>query len=103
MSRRTAPRPISEALAGLTESAAPAGVLGRLQASWADIAGAAVAAEAEPVSERAGTITVACRSAVWAQELELLSGDLLERVNGALGTADDPRPVTGLRFVVAKP
>jgi hypothetical protein len=47
-------------------------------------------------------VTIACRSAVWAQELELLSGDLLERLNGALGTPGEPRPVTSLRFVVAQ-
>jgi predicted nucleic acid-binding Zn ribbon protein len=89
-------------LVELSESTAPAGVLARLQAGWTELTGPAVAAEAKPVSERSGTVTIACRSAVWAQELELLSGDLLERLNGALGTPEEPRPVTGLRFVVAK-
>jgi predicted nucleic acid-binding Zn ribbon protein len=37
---------------------------------------ASVAAEAEPLSERAGTLTVTCRSAVWASELQLLAPDL---------------------------
>ena len=32
--------------------------------------------EAEPVSERDGIVTVACRSAVWAQELDLMTGEL---------------------------
>jgi predicted nucleic acid-binding Zn ribbon protein len=52
-------------------------------------------AEAEPVSERAGTVTFACRSAVWAQELDLLSAELLERLNEALGGPS----LTRLRFV----
>jgi predicted nucleic acid-binding Zn ribbon protein len=103
VSRRTAPRPLSEVLAHAADLAAPAGLLPRLQSSWAALAGPAVAVEAEPVGERSGTVTIACRSAVWAQELELLSGDLLERVNGALGTPAEPRPVASLRFVVAKP
>jgi predicted nucleic acid-binding Zn ribbon protein len=103
VSRRTAPRPLAAALVEVTESNAPAGVLARLQASWTELAGAVVAAEAEPISERSGAVTVACRSAVWAQELELLSRDLLERFNGRLGTPEEPRPVTSLRFVVAKP
>jgi predicted nucleic acid-binding Zn ribbon protein len=103
VSRRTAPRPLSEVLAQATEVAAPAGLLARLQSAWGELAGPAVAAEAEPVGERSGTVTVACRSAVWAQELELLSGELLDRLNGALGTPAEPRPVAALRFVVAKP
>jgi predicted nucleic acid-binding Zn ribbon protein len=57
-----------------------------------------VAAESEPVSERAGVVTVACRSAVWAQELELLAPDLLARLNGRLESGR----VTRLRFVVGR-
>ena len=100
MSRRTAPRPLAAALSGVAREVAPAGLLGRVQGRWGELAGGALAAEAEPVSERSGTITIACRSAVWAQELELLSTDLLERLNGALGSPSDPRPVASLRFVV---
>jgi predicted nucleic acid-binding Zn ribbon protein len=101
--RRPAPRPIAIVLGEVTREAAPAGVLARLQAAWGELAGPAIAAEAEPVAERSGRVTIACRSAVWAQELELLSRDLLERANAALGTAGDPHPVTALRFVVAVP
>jgi predicted nucleic acid-binding Zn ribbon protein len=90
-------------LAHATESAAPAGLLARLQSAWGELAGPAVAAEAEPIGERSGIVTIACRSAVWAQELELLSGDLLERLNAALGTPAEPHPVASLRFVVAEP
>ena len=86
----------------MTATSAPAGLLARVQASWPELAGPAVAAEAEPVSERAGTVTIACRSAVWAQELELLGPDLIERLNGALGTPQEARPVATLRFVVAE-
>ena len=63
------------------------------------MAGAAIAAEAAPVSERAGTVTFACRSAVWASELDLLAPDLLERLNAALGEAERA-PVKALRFRV---
>jgi predicted nucleic acid-binding Zn ribbon protein len=41
-------------------------------------------------------VTVACRSAVWAQELELLGSDLSDRLNAALPSPE----VAGLRFVV---
>jgi predicted nucleic acid-binding Zn ribbon protein len=94
--RRLAPRPLSAALGEVVPAAAPAGLLARVQAAWPEAAGAAVAAEAEPVSEREGVVTVACRSAVWAQELELLGSDLSDRLNAALPSPE----VAGLRFVV---
>ena len=40
---------------------------------------------AEPVAERDGVVTVACESAVWAQELDLLSERVIEALNEALG------------------
>ena len=102
MSRRTAPRALVEVLGEVTSAAAPAGLLPRLQASWKELMGPTVATEAEPVAERGGSVTIACRSAVWAQELELLSRDLMERLNAALGTPDEPHPVASLRFVVGR-
>ena len=98
--RRPGPRPLAAALGQTLERAAPATLLARVQAAWADAVGEAVAAEAEPVSERGGTVTVACRSAVWANELELMAPEVLARLNGALG---DPvgGPVEGLRFRVS--
>jgi predicted nucleic acid-binding Zn ribbon protein len=93
--RRLAPRPLSVALDRLTPGLAPPSTLARVQAIWADVSGPAMRGEAEPVSEHAGTVTFTCRSAVWAQELELLSPDLLERLNEALGGTS----LTRLRFV----
>ncbi len=65
------------------------------------VAGEAVAEQASPVAEREGRITVACRSATWAQELDLLQGELLERLNRALRdwTGEGGKPaVAALRF-----
>jgi predicted nucleic acid-binding Zn ribbon protein len=101
--RRLAPRPLRRALDQALSEAAPAGLLARVQAAWAEVAGQAVAEESSPVAERGGTVTVACRSAVWAQELELLGEDLTDRLNACVGAAPDARPVTGLRFVVRDP
>ena len=92
--RRIAPRALSEALTPLKRDLAPATTLARVQEVWPEIAGAA-AREATPVSERAGTVTFACRSSVWAGELALMSRDLTDRLNGALEGA----PVADLRFV----
>jgi predicted nucleic acid-binding Zn ribbon protein len=92
--RRLAPRPISDALEPLRRDLTPRTTLARVQEVWPRIAGPA-AREATPVSERAGTVTFACRSSVWAGELALMSMDLRARLNAAL----DGDPVTDLRFV----
>ena len=98
--RRTAPRRLGLALAEVSERLAPATTLAQVQARWPETVGAAMAAEAEPISERGGLLTVACRSAVWAQELELLSVDLVGRLNELLGTGSGAPRVRGLRVVV---
>ena len=85
--RRSAPRPIADALAELRDMAEPATLLARVQACWREAVGAVIAAEAEPVSERDGVLTVACDSAVWAHEIQLLGADLVRRLNDALGGA----------------
>jgi predicted nucleic acid-binding Zn ribbon protein len=96
---RTAPRPLAVSVLGLAESLAPMTPLARVQRVWEDAVGAAIAREAEPVSERGGVVTVGCRSSVWAQELDLMSEALVERLNDALG-----RPaVTRLRCVATPP
>ena len=92
--RRRAPRPLSDALEPLQRDLAPATTLARVQEAWPRVAGLA-AREASPVSERAGMVTFACRSSVWAGELALMAGDLKERLNAAL----EGRPITDLRFV----
>jgi predicted nucleic acid-binding Zn ribbon protein len=99
MSPYREPRPIAEALARVTEAAAPATTLARIQGCWEEVAGLVIAEEAQPVSERSGVVTVRCRSAVWANELELLAPGLVEALNGALGG-----PAVGaLKFVIGQP
>lgn len=95
--RRLGPRPLSAALDQVVRAATPQTLLARVQSVWSEIAGTAVAGAAAPVSEREGVVTVACESAVWAAELELLAPDLLARLNARLG-ADEPGSVTRLRF-----
>jgi len=97
--RRAAPRPLKLALAGVARSSAPAGLLPRVQSAWPEVAGSTIADEAQPVSEREGTVTIACGSATWAQELQLLGSDLRKSLNALLG---DER-VRDLRFVVRDP
>jgi predicted nucleic acid-binding Zn ribbon protein len=96
--KRLAPRPLRSALEAVVGQAAPAGILARAQRLWPEVAGSAVAAESEPVSEREGVLTVRCSSAVWAQELEFLAPDLRARLNAALGPDGEIRE---LRFTAA--
>jgi predicted nucleic acid-binding Zn ribbon protein len=91
--RRRAPRPLASALERVTAELAPATLLADVQRAWPAAAGDAFAAHATPVAERDGVITVSCTSAVWAQELELLSERVVERLNDALGR----NAVNGLR------
>ena len=98
--RRLAPRPLSRALEAAVGEVRPAGLLASVQSAWTEVAGAALAAATTPTSERDGTVTVACESGVWAQELELLRGDLTARLNERLEAAGEQAKVTRLRFVV---
>ncbi|MGH2979970.1 MAG: DciA family protein, partial [Solirubrobacterales bacterium] len=60
---------------------APVTLLADVQSRWAQVAGHEIAREAQPVSERAGVVTVRCSSAVWASELSMMSARLLELLN----------------------
>jgi predicted nucleic acid-binding Zn ribbon protein len=92
--RRSRPRQIGESFRGVVREAAPQTLLAAVQTVWAEAAGETVARQAEPVSERDGEVTVACRSASWAQELDLLQDRLREQLNERLGGAR----VTRMRF-----
>lgn len=83
--RRPAPRPLAAAVEAVAAAVAPATPLARVQGVWAGAVGETVAREAQPVAERGGTLTVACRSAVWAQELDLMSTEVVRALNEALG------------------
>ena len=98
--RRRGPRPLADALANITRALEPQTPIARVQRAWGETAGSTIREEAEPTSERAGTVTVTCRSSVWAQELALLAPDLQQRLNDALGAAPDQPIVKELRFVV---
>jgi predicted nucleic acid-binding Zn ribbon protein len=98
--RRTAPRPLGVAVGHLAGELQPATALARVQGVWDEAVGPTIAAESRPVSERAGVVTVACGSAVWAQELELLSADLKDRLERAVAEGGGGPRIASLRFVV---
>jgi predicted nucleic acid-binding Zn ribbon protein len=96
MSHRPAPRKASDAIRAARDRAAPRTGLAATQAAWAGVVGEQLAAVAEPVSERSGTLTIEVADTVWAQELDLMQGQLLERLRDELG---DLAP-SALRFRV---
>jgi predicted nucleic acid-binding Zn ribbon protein len=63
---------------------APDTLLAEVQRAWRATVGETIAAEAKPVAERGGVLTVACAASVWAQELDLMGPELIERLNRAL-------------------
>ena len=83
--RRAAPRPVGSALGALVHHLAPATLLAEVQRAWPTAAGAAFAPYSEPWAERDGEVVVACPEAVRAQELDLMSELVVERLNQALG------------------
>jgi predicted nucleic acid-binding Zn ribbon protein len=98
---RRSPRSVGAALRGVRADAEPLTLLAAVQGAWPTAAGARVAGEAEPVAERDRVVTIACRSATWAQELDLLQWELLERLNRTLSKAGEgalQAPVEALRF-----
>ena len=91
--RRRGPRPLAIALDRLTTEMAPATLLAAVQRVWMSAVPEPFREQCTPDGERDGVITVACASAVLAQELDLLSERVVERLNETLG-----RPaVDGLR------
>jgi predicted nucleic acid-binding Zn ribbon protein len=85
MTRRRAPRPAAPALRAALERGAPKTRLAAVQAAWAGAVGERLAAAAQPVSERAGAVVVECADPVWAEELDLMQEQLLERLRERLG------------------
>ena len=107
----TRPRRIGAAIADVRAAAQPQTLLAAVQQAWPNAAGDRIAAEAEPTAERDGTVTVSCRAGTWAEELDLLHDELLERLNAVLaqaaraGASARPAPermaVRRLRFTAA--
>lgn len=85
MTRRRAPRPAAAALRSALERSAPKTPLAAVQAAWAGAVGERLAAAAEPVAERSGAVVVECADPVWAEQLDLMQEQLLERLRERLG------------------
>jgi predicted nucleic acid-binding Zn ribbon protein len=96
--RRRAPRPIATAIGSALERAEPETLLAAVQSAWPAAVGEAIAREATPVTERSGVVTVACSSSSWAQELDLLKGQIVGKISQKLPPGT---PLEGLRFITS--
>ena len=94
------PRPVGALVPGLTRAAFRRRAPGTAQvlADWSSIVGPALAAVTLPRRLGAGTLTIACSGPI-AMELQHLSGELIARINTALG----PGVVKTLRFLQVAP
>lgn len=105
MSRRRGeqgpPRSLGAALQAVRSEVAPQTLLAAVQEAWPDAAGSLAAAQGDPVAERAGVVTIACRSATWAQELDLMAPVLAERLGERLRSGPHADDFQGLRFTAA--
>jgi predicted nucleic acid-binding Zn ribbon protein len=81
---RRSPRPLALALDQIRDDLEPQSLLAEVQRVWRDAVGPAIALEAEPTAERGGVVTVSCAASVWAQELDLMSPAIIERLNRTL-------------------
>jgi predicted nucleic acid-binding Zn ribbon protein len=72
-------------MASLLGRLEPATPLAAVQRAWPGAVGETISAQATPTAVRGGVLSVTCRSSVWAQELEMMGPELIERLNGAVG------------------
>jgi predicted nucleic acid-binding Zn ribbon protein len=92
---RRSPRSMETALALLADELAPETLLAEVQRVWPEVVGPSISAQAQPTTERGGVVTISCSASVWAQELDLMSVAIIERLNGALRSG----AITRLRCV----
>lgn len=96
MTRRRDLSPLSDALAELAGDLEPQTALARVQSAWPAAAGATLANWATPISERAGVVTFACSDSMVAHELEMMKGELLEKLEKELVG----QRLSALKFVI---
>ncbi len=82
---RFAPRRAADPVGRLLRDLEPRTPLSALQRAWPAAVGPLLAEHATPVAVRAGVATVQCSSGMWAEEVELLQGEVLARLEATLG------------------
>jgi hypothetical protein len=81
--RSQEPTPLGNLLQTARTSSARAARVVIERELWMQVVGYRIAERAQPVQAQAGVLTIQVASAVWAQELSLLSSDILQRLKKA--------------------
>jgi predicted nucleic acid-binding Zn ribbon protein len=81
---RSGLRSFTPALEHMRDELAPDTLLAEVQRVWPAVVGEAIAAEASPAREHGGVLTISCSASVWAQELDLMGAQIVERLNANL-------------------
>ncbi|XAY03192.1 hypothetical protein DSM112329_00004 [Paraconexibacter sp. AEG42_29] len=77
---------MTSALDGVLARVEPKTPLARLQRVWPGVVGPVLTPHATPTAMSGdGVVTVTCDAAVWAQEMDLLAYELIDRLNAELG------------------
>ena len=85
-SYRRAPRSLASSLEALADDLAPQTLLGDVQRIWPAAVGEELARQSSATAERGGVLTVSCADSMWAQELDLMSPQILSELNARLGS-----------------
>jgi len=85
-SYRRAPRSLASSLEALADELAPQTLLGDVQRIWVAAVGEELARQSSATAERGGVLTVSCADAMWAQELDLMSVQILSELNARLSS-----------------
>jgi predicted nucleic acid-binding Zn ribbon protein len=83
-SYRRSPRSLAVSLDALADELAPRTVLAEVQRIWTAAVGEELSRQSTATAERGGTLTVSCADAMWAQELDLMSVQVLAELNARL-------------------
>ena len=75
---------MGSAFGRLADELAPDTLLADVQRVWPGVVGASIAEQASPTAERGGVLTISCSASVWAQELDLMSSQIVAGLNQAL-------------------
>ncbi len=75
---------MAHALGALADELAPRTVLADVQRIWTATVGESIAEQAQPTAERGGVVTISCAASVWAQELDLMAPQIIDRLNAGL-------------------
>lgn len=83
-SYRRFPRSLAVSLDALADELAPQTLLADVQRIWTAALGDELAHQSTATAERGGVLTVSCADSMWAQELDLMSVQILGELNSRL-------------------